>query len=257
MMTLRQFLIVTGAFILAYNGATILHELGHAIAACATGGTVVSVSVSPLTWSATPYKSPEPMAVTWGGFLLGTMIPLVALGVLWCLKSRLSFWAALLATVALLINGAYMLAGAATGSGDALVLMKLGLARHTLYITGAAMLAAGIALVLPMGTLLGIGRKACGFEKTLLVLGLPIFLYLLTIVAFNLVVNVEEWRLWATALGGGCALMLGLTAIVHLTAAWIGGEETLRRAVPITWPAALASLVAGAAVIVLEILVFP
>ncbi len=257
MRSLQQFLIVAGAFVLAYNGSMLVHELGHAAAVRGTGGHVQSISISPLTWSVTKYQAvPELRAATWGGFLFGTGVPLVAFLALWCLKSRLSFWALMLAVVALMSNGAYLLVGAATGTGDAATLLKMGTSIRTLYIAGAAMVAAALPLALPAGALLGIGRGRAGFEKTLMVLGLPIFLYLLTIVAFNLLLSSGEWRTWTTAIGAGSALALALATVVHLAAGVVDGDETRCRAVPLGWAAAIGSLLAGAAVIVLELLLF-
>ena len=62
----------------SWIGMQAVHELGHVLAASATGGTVQRVVLHPLTISRTDVSpNPSPLAVAWAGPLVGVILPLL------------------------------------------------------------------------------------------------------------------------------------------------------------------------------------
>src|SRR5580698_1154821 len=61
----------------SWLGMQDVHELGHVTAAWLTGGRVSKVVLYPLTISRTALaEDPHPLAVVWGGPLVGAALPL-------------------------------------------------------------------------------------------------------------------------------------------------------------------------------------
>src|SRR5690349_13884062 len=76
-------IILIGTFMpLCWLAMQVAHELGHALLAWATKGEVAKVALHPLIVSRTDLaENPHPLAVVWGGPLLGSLLPLIAFGV--------------------------------------------------------------------------------------------------------------------------------------------------------------------------------
>ncbi len=258
MKTFQRCLIVLGAFVFAYNAGNLIHEFGHGINVLATGGSIGRISISPLSWSYISYAGGgEARATTWGGFLWETILPLLIFLGLWCIKSRASFWALLLAMVALATTAIYMLVGAFLDIGDAGFLVRVGLPTWPFVAIGAGLLLLCLLLALPLGTLLGIGRGRCSFAKTCLIVGAPILAYLLAIGAYNLLLRPDEWLMWTLSGGGGVVILMLVSGLIHLAAAWVKGDESRRRALPVNWLTAGLSLALGAGIVVMNLLLFP
>ena len=106
----------------------VLHELGHVLAAWATGGTVTKVVLHPLAISRTGVSgSLHPLLVVWAGPVVGVVLPLV--GFLLWRQAKLSavYLVQFLAGTCLVANGAYVGVGAFDRIGDAGDLLRLGL----------------------------------------------------------------------------------------------------------------------------------
>ena len=255
MQTFQKWLIVLGAFAFAYNAANLAHEAGHAVNVLATGGEVIGITMSPLSWSYTSHtRVAEPMAVAWGGFLWRTVLPLLLALALWCLKSRLSFWAMLLGLVGVAGAAIYMLVGALVPIGDPDELIQLGMAPEALIVISLALMLPALMLVLPIGTLLGIGRGHCSLWKTLLIFCSPILVYLLAVLGYNLVSDPFGWMMWAGTVAVGITLLPVAGVVIHVSAGWVAGDESRRRAAPINWLSAALSVLLGAGIIAFELL---
>ena len=75
-----QFLLIISTLLLSWLGMMIVHELGHVLFAWVSGGAVSKVVLHPLVFSRTDLsRDPHPLFVVWGGALVGTTLPLVAL----------------------------------------------------------------------------------------------------------------------------------------------------------------------------------
>ncbi len=57
MLGMRKSLFLLGSFSIGYNLAMAIHELGHALAMWATGGSVARIRLNPFSWSYTYYGS--------------------------------------------------------------------------------------------------------------------------------------------------------------------------------------------------------
>ncbi len=253
-MTLKRWLIALGAFVLAYNLATITHEYGHALNLAATAGQVRHITVSPLGWSYCYYRTVhEHRAVAWGGFLWATIIPSLLFLVLWAIKSRLSFWAAIFAATALASEGVYMLTGVLFETGDAHRLITLGLPKAVLIVLGGVLVAVSVVLALPVGALIGVGRGRSRFRQTALVIGTPILAYLAIIAAYSMCAYPKERVMWAGSVGLGCGIALAVAALAHLAAPLFSGPESKARQAPVNWPAAIIGLAVPACVVIGEV----
>src|SRR5436190_17007933 len=62
----------------SWLGMQVVHEAGHVLIASLTGGGVTKVALHPLIMSRTDLgKNPHPLAVVWGGPLIGSALPLL------------------------------------------------------------------------------------------------------------------------------------------------------------------------------------
>src|SRR5262249_22316210 len=76
-----QVILIVSFIALCWLGMQVVHELGHVFAAKMTGGEVTRVALHPLIVSRTDLaQNPHPLAVVWGGPLLGSLLPLLAFG---------------------------------------------------------------------------------------------------------------------------------------------------------------------------------
>lgn len=122
-----------------------IHELGHVLGACLTGGHVARVVLSPLTFSRTDIEpNPHPLAVVWAGPLGGTSLPLL----LWAIVSRrsLAFLLRFFAGFCLLANGLYIAAGSFDRVGDCGVMLRHGSPIWLLWLFGSLAAPAGLWL---------------------------------------------------------------------------------------------------------------
>src|SRR6266481_7481753 len=75
-------ILLIGTFIpFCWLAMQVVHELGHVLLAWATKGEVTKVALHPLIISRTDLsENPRPLAVVWGGPILGCLISLAAFG---------------------------------------------------------------------------------------------------------------------------------------------------------------------------------
>ncbi|MDP6546531.1 MAG: M50 family metallopeptidase [Phycisphaerae bacterium] len=256
MKTFQKFLIVLGVFVFAYNASIIAHELGHALTIVATGGEFTYIEVSPFSWSYAHYSSdPEPMATSWGGFLWETVFGVLAFFVLWITKSRLSLFGVVLAIASLAGTGIYMVIGAVLRIGDSASLIRMGIPPSALIVIGSVLMVLVLPLVLPLGTLLGVGKGKNKLTTTMVVFS-PIAVYLLAMLGFNLWQRPDEWPLWSSAVGAGLLVVVVVSLVVHWITPWCAGAETQRRAIPVNWRMCILSLALGGGVVSAEYIVF-
>jgi len=131
-----------------------LHELGHAAAAWATGGTVTKLVVHPLAISRTDVSpNPKPLVVVWAGPLIGILLPLAVW--LLFLAGRIpgAYLPRFLAGFCLIANGAYLGVGSFGGVGDAGEMLRSGTPRWAMLAFGGVALALGLALWHRLGSI--------------------------------------------------------------------------------------------------------
>src|SRR4051812_35864436 len=77
-----QTLLIGSTLVFSWLGMQAVHELGHVLGAWAGGETVKKVVLHPSVISRTDAKHDRhPLLVVWGGPILGSLLPLVALGI--------------------------------------------------------------------------------------------------------------------------------------------------------------------------------
>ena len=77
---LHQVVLIVSVVVGSWLGMQAVHELGHVIAAWATGGTVTAVVLDPFSFSRTDVTgSRYPVLEVWGGAFFGCVLPLAAL----------------------------------------------------------------------------------------------------------------------------------------------------------------------------------
>lgn len=137
-----------------------VHELGHVLAAWATGGSVQRVVLSPLEISRTDVlPNPHPLAVAWAGPLVGVALPLATLP-LFRRQARARLVATFFAGFCLIANGAYIGLGSIAGVGDAGDILRHGSPRWLLVAFGVAAFAAGLGLWHSLGPLTNLWNHA-------------------------------------------------------------------------------------------------
>lgn len=250
---LQQMLIVLGIFVFSYNLGNLIHESGHALNAVLTGGSLNKITMSPLSWCYTWTSGGNRIFVIWGGFLWQTIIPIVLLFL--CFKSRIALYALFLALVSFAESGIYMIAGAAAGIGDGGSLVKLGTPPFILITVGGILLLCCLPLSLPIGVLLGIGQKQTSFISTMMVL-MPIQMYLLAMLIYNLMKNPSEKMLWFGFTIGGIFAMAVLTLIIYFFTESINNKSFQYRTTPVSWPNVFTSIASAIIILLCEAIFF-
>ena len=139
-MMFRRLLAGAAVIYLAWLGMQAVHELGHVVAARSTGGTIVRVVIHPLAISRTDVApNPWPLAVAWGGPMVGVTVPLVIMVIVRRVRgiSVVRDCAEFFAGFCLIANGAYIGIGSIDGIGDAGDLLRHGAAAWELVVFGA------------------------------------------------------------------------------------------------------------------------
>ncbi len=161
---MRRFhqVLLIGTFLpLCWLAMMATHELGHVVAAVATGGRVERVVLSPFTISRTDVlPNPRPLLVAWAGPCLGVLLPLVV-----AVVARLSrfAWTYLLwffAGFCCIANGSYLGVGSFGRVGDAGDLLRHGSPIGTLWLFGVAGFSVGLYLWHGLGPKFGLGQAA-------------------------------------------------------------------------------------------------
>jgi hypothetical protein len=124
----------------------IVHELGHMTAAWVTGGRVVHVVLRPLAISRTDMNpNPRPLAVAWGGPVIGSALPL-AIWLLTKISRRKVPFLQFFAGFCLVANGAYIGIGPFQRIGDCNDLLRYGSPIWLLWLFGVLATALGLWL---------------------------------------------------------------------------------------------------------------
>jgi len=127
-----------------------IHEFGHVLTAWATGGSVVRVVLHPVAISRTDVSpNPRPLAVAWGGPLLGVLGPLLLVIVSRFIAVKRfdgRLYVDFFAGFCLIANGAYIGLGSFGRIGDAGDLLRHGSPQWLLVAFGVSAIAAGLLI---------------------------------------------------------------------------------------------------------------
>lgn len=153
-------IVLSIAMLLAsWMGMQTVHEFGHVLSARLTGGQVERVVLHPLTISRTDLaENPHPLAVAWGGPILGVLIPLIAFGVATSVGIAERLVLRFFAGFCLVVNGAYLGVGSFLRVGDAGDIVRHGSPIWTMWLFGVVCVSAGFWLWNGLGPHFGLGQ---------------------------------------------------------------------------------------------------
>lgn len=162
----RQVVLVGTTLVASWLGMQAAHELGHVVAAVATGGTVARVVLDPRTISRTDLaENPNPLIVVWGGPLLGVALPLVLWGSALVARAPYAFLLRFFAGFCLVANGLYIGVGSFAGIGDCGEMLRHGSPPWQLWLFGAVALPIGIRMWNGEGTHFGFGSARGAVDR--------------------------------------------------------------------------------------------
>jgi len=142
-------IVLIGTFIpFCWLGMQVVHELGHVLLAWATKGEVTKVALHPLIMSRTDLaENPHPLAVVWGGPILGCLLPLAAFGAASICRAPGVFLFRFFAGFCLVANGVYIGTGWLLANGaDPGVMIENGSPTWLLVVFGLLTFPAGLYL---------------------------------------------------------------------------------------------------------------
>ncbi len=149
-MKFRRLLLYVALLYVSWLGMQAIHELGHVLAAWATGGDVVRVKLHPVGISRTDVSpNPRPLVVAWGGPLLGVIGPLLLVTASKFVAIKRFDWrpyADFFAGFCLIANGAYIGLGSFERIGDAGDLLRHGSPQWLLATFGLAAITGGLLI---------------------------------------------------------------------------------------------------------------
>lgn len=213
---IRNALFVFGSFIVAYNGAIIVHEMGHAANSYLVGGGYSPIVLHPLSWSYTITSEPDHYAyVIWGGLFWSTIVGVIAFLAVWPLRSARTFTVSLWSCLCFVMNGVYYLVGGIAVTGDPESLMDEGVSRILIISIGMACLFMGGLMGVLAGCSLSLRQQGCSLVRTLYILAAPIGAYLIAMLVYAFFWTYEEIALWGGFVGIGLFICLSFAWVVH------------------------------------------
>lgn len=153
--------VVAATLYLSWLGMMVVHEAGHVLHAWLSGGSVERVVLGPLSLSRTdPGRNPSPVFVALGGFVWGSLLPVLAALTVRKPGSRVRQLLRFFAGFCLVANGVYMAGGVFSRTGDPAELLQLGVAPWALVVGGAALAVPGLHVWHRLGPRMGFGVHA-------------------------------------------------------------------------------------------------
>lgn len=123
------------------------HEAGHVLHAWLSGGRVVRVVLPWLGFSRTDLaRNPHPVFVAWGGVVWGCLLPLLAFATVRAVRTAWALRAGFFAGFCLIANGSYLAAACVLPAGDTADMVRHGVPRWLLVVTGTFATSAGLWL---------------------------------------------------------------------------------------------------------------
>jgi hypothetical protein len=181
---LPQIILIPAMLALTWLGLQIVHELGHVLGACVTGGEVKQVMLHPLAISRTDVSpNPQPLVERWAGPAVGALVPLGLVAIACrCGRTTRDLFR-FFAGACLIANGLYLAIGSFTRVGDAGDLLRHGAPIWTLWLFGLVTAPFGLWLWNGTGESFGFGasRGVVSIRATVVVVAI-----LLLVVAIEL-----------------------------------------------------------------------
>jgi len=155
---LHQAMLIGSAILGSWLGMQAVHESGHVLGACLTGGRVAHVVLHPLTISRTELAdNRHPLVVVWAGPIVGVAVPLVLWGVAAVARLPGAFVLRFFAGFCLLANGLYIGVGSFERIGDCGEMLRHGSDAWQLWLFGIVTAPIGLWLWHRQGPHFGLG----------------------------------------------------------------------------------------------------
>jgi hypothetical protein len=183
-----QFILISTFVPFCWLAMQVVHELGHVLLAWATKGEVTKVALHPLIMSRTDLaENPHPLAVVWGGPLLGSLIPLIAFGAASISRAPGVYLFRFFAGFCLVANGVYIGTGWLLANGaDPGVMIENGSPTWLLVAFGLLTFPAGLYLWHRQGHYFGLAEANGNVCKLAAAISASL---LVVLVAFELIRN--------------------------------------------------------------------
>jgi hypothetical protein len=160
MKRLSQVLLIVTFIGFSWLGMQVVHEAGHVLVAIVTGAEVSKVALHPLIMSRTDLaENPHPLAVVWGGPLVGSGLPLLLFGLTAVFHIPGVYLFRFFAGFCLVANGVYIGVGRFIAEGaDPWVMTENGSPRWLLVGFGLVAFPLGLYLWHRQGPHFGLGQ---------------------------------------------------------------------------------------------------
>lgn len=177
-------IVLIGTFIgFSWLAMQAVHELGHVLGACVTGGAVSKVVLHPFTISRTDMAyNPHPLLVVWAGPIIGCVLPFLAFLLATVCKVPGPYLFRFFAGFCLIANGVYIGAGwLVEGGADAYVMLQHGSPRWILVLFGLITAPLGLYLWHRQGANFGLGQAHGKVGRSAAVVSLCLFILIFSL----------------------------------------------------------------------------
>ena len=161
-----QILLIGSVLVLSWLGMMIVHEFGHVLNAWISRGEVSKVVLHPLEFSRTDLaRNPHSLFVAWGGAIIGTVLPLVILGLVKSLRLSSYYLFQFFAGFCLVVNGIYLAVVSFLKAADPGDLMRHGTPQWMLIFYGVVAFPLGLFLWNGLGVHFGFGKAQGAVDR--------------------------------------------------------------------------------------------
>ena len=187
---LPQIILIITFIAFSWLAMQVVHETGHVLFAKLTGGEVVKVALQPLIMSRTDVaENPHPLAVVWGGPLVGCLLPLLLFALAAAFRAPAIYLLRFFAGFCLVSNGVYIGVGHFLANGaDPGVMMNNGSPRWLLIAFGTLTFPLGLYLWHRQGPHFGLGDAKGRVDTRTALISAGLFI---TLAGFEIVRNVR------------------------------------------------------------------
>jgi hypothetical protein len=180
MTRLKQVVLIVSFICFSWLAMQVVHEVGHVLVARATGGEVVKVGLHPLIFSHTDVgENPHPLAEVWGGPILGSALPLLAVVLAAACRLPGVYLLRFFAGFCLVANGIYIGVGWLIADGaDPWVMRENGSPTWVLVLFGLLAFPLGLYLWHRQGPHFGLGAAKGNVSRSAALVSVALLLAL-------------------------------------------------------------------------------
>lgn len=159
MRRVEQIALVVSFLVFSWLAMQAVHELGHVLAALATGAEIIKVYLHPVIISSTEIgENSRPLIQVWAGPIVGALLPLLAFLLAKAVRAPGLYLFRFFAGFCLVVNGVYIAFGPSTGGADTAIMLDHGSPRWMMVVFGLATAPLGLYLWHRQGPHFGLGE---------------------------------------------------------------------------------------------------